>query len=172
MAATLTAIASSTVGAGGATTIVFSSIPQIYNDLLLVCSLRQDGANVTFQNNLRFNGDTGTNYSGVVLTGSGTVAFSGITSTTAIRIGQVNGANSTANTFSNAEIYIPNYRGAVNKAVMSFGVLENNATEGYIESAACIWNNTAAITSITIIRPSTFNYVQYSSATLYGIRNA
>jgi hypothetical protein len=172
MATTYEFIANTTVGAGGATTLVFNNIPQIYNDLVVFCSVRSDRTGVPFANNLRFNGDSGANYSGVVLQGSGTVAYSSATAASAIRIGQINGSGSTANTFTNAEVYIPNYRGAVNKAAISFGILENNATEGYIESAACIWNNTAAITSITLIQPSTNNYVQYSSATLYGIKNS
>ena len=51
------------------------------------------------------------------------------------------------------------------------GVMENNATEAYQNLVAGLWSNTSAITSLTLAK-STGNFVQYSSASLYGIKNS
>ena len=90
---------------------------------------------------------------------------------TRIYIGQVNGATATANTFANVSIYIPNYTSANYKSVSIDAVTENNATTAYAFLSAGLWSNTAAITSATITN-SSGNYVQYSTAYLYGIKNS
>ena len=77
----------------------------------------------------------------------------------------------TANTFSNFSTYIPNYAGSNNKSYSVDGVTENNATASYQIMYAGLWSNTAAINQITLV-PDTLNFVQYTTATLYGIKNS
>jgi hypothetical protein len=48
--------------------------------------------------------------------------------------------------------------------------MENNATLSLMNLAAGLWSNTSAITSIKITAVGTFE--QYSTATLYGIKNS
>jgi hypothetical protein len=77
----------------------------------------------------------------------------------------------TANTFSNIELYIPDYAGFNNKSISNDGVSENNATTAQQAFQAILWRNTAAITSISMTDGGG-NFAQYSTATLYGIKNS
>jgi hypothetical protein len=168
MANTFTLIASSTVGAGGASSIDFTSIPSTYTDLVLVCSLRVSRASVVNNTVIKFNGSS-TSYSERVLYGNGSSA--GSYSDTQI-YDVNNAANSTASTFANSQFYIPNYAGSTNKSVSNDSVSETNATAATAQLVAGLWSNTSAITSISLTDYSGTNFVQYSTAYLYGVKNA
>jgi hypothetical protein len=163
---TYTLIASSTVGSGGAANIDFSSIPSTYTDLVLKISARQGGENAF---DITFNGAT-TSYAVKRLQGNGSSATSNDAAgtTSAIRVIGITSSGSTANTFGNTEIYIPNYAGSNNKSVSIDGVNEDNISEAYMNLAAGIRSNTAAINQITIT-PRAGSLAQYSTAYLYGI---
>ena len=160
-------IASSTVGSGGAASIDFTSIPSTYTDLCLKISTRANAASVWTL--FAFNGGSSSDLAMKSILGyEGTTVLSqGYSS------GQVtnNPSTFTSNTFSNAEIYIPNYAGSTNKSVSSDSVMENNATSANQALAANLWSNTAAINRITLTC-NTGNFVQYSTAYLYGVKNA
>jgi hypothetical protein len=158
-------------GSGGAATLDFTSIPSTYTDLILKVSLRGPTgyASDTMDTYLRFNGTT-TNYSDRLLYGTGSAATSLSETPTGINF-RVVGQNSTASTFGNAEIYIPNYAGSTNKSVSIDAVTENNATSVLTQLEAGLWSNTAAITQITLV-PFTTAFAQYSTAYLYGVSNA
>ena len=172
MATTYEAIATVTVGSGGASSIDFTSIPQTgYTDLLILSSIRGN------QNNgielyLRFNGST-SGYSGRYLLkdSSDPTAVSGTSYTDRLLCGIVGGATPTANTFSNDTIYIPNYTSSNNKSVSIDNVMENNSTMQWMALTAGLWSNSSAITSISLY-PNTNVWIQYSTATLYGIKNS
>jgi hypothetical protein len=81
-----------------------------------------------------------------------------------------NSANATANTFSNADIYIPNYTGSAVKSVLAEGVTENNASNGAWQMiTAGVSTVTAPITSLVINKEFGSVFTAGSSATLYGI---
>jgi hypothetical protein len=168
---TYTLISAVAVGSGGAATIDFTSIPSTYTDLVLKTSLRGPTgyASDTMDTYLRFNGTT-TNYSDRLLYGTGSAAASLSETPTGINF-RVVGQNSTASTFGNAEIYIPNYAGSTNKSVSVDAVTENNATSVLTQLEAGLWTNTAAINQITLV-PFTTGFAQYSTAYLYGVSNA
>lgn len=172
---TFTLIASSTVGAGGASSIDFTSIPSTYTDLVLKVSVRNSYSGGGAANNLlRFNGSS-SGYSDRYITGNGAAASSaGNTGgTTYIYIGAIENNSWTSNTFGNLEIYIPNYASSNNKSMSWDSVTENNATTAYAQFGAGLWSNSAAINQITFYPESgTGNYVQYSTAYLYGVKNA
>jgi hypothetical protein len=172
MATTYEAIATVTVGAGGASNIEFTSIPATFTDLLVKVSARSsDSGDNAF--GLRFNGSSTAAYSMRRLWGNGSGAFSGLSTSVNNMEGilAVNPSGSTASTFGNAEIYIPNYTSSNNKSVSIDAVNENNATTAYAELYAGLWSNTSAITQVTL-GYMTGNFVQYSTATLYGIKNS
>jgi hypothetical protein len=152
--------------------ITFSSIPTdgTYTDLKLVMSLRGNAASVYNDTYLQFNGDTGSNYSMRRLYGTGSSAATDSLSSGSNygRVGSSVGANATANTFANVEVYIPNYTSSSAKSFASNGVTENNASAVFITLYADLWSGTSAISSITVTGLST-TLDQYSSATLYGI---
>jgi hypothetical protein len=78
----------------------------------------------------------------------------------------------TSNTFSNSEIYIPNYAGSNKKSFSADIVMENNATTAFSTLNASLWQGTAAISSLTFFDHNGNNFVQYSSFYLYGIKNS
>jgi len=164
MAVTHKLIQTVTVGAGGASNIDFTSIPQTYTDLRIVYSLRNTNTSVIAE--IQFNG-LSTNLASRLLLGSGT-ATSSVTSSTTIRTYGSNPSDYTASVFSNLEVYIPNYTGSANKSVVMDFVTENNATAAYLGFSAGLWSSTAAITQVTLT-VSGGNVAQYSSASLYGI---
>ena len=167
MAYTYSKISSVTVGSGGSSSIDFIAIPQTYTDLLIKYSGRVNAA-VDPTLKIIFNSNT-SNYSSKVINGNGTAAGSFNGSTAYAYGGYVCNSNHTANTFSNGEIYIPNYTSSNNKSVSVDDVIETNATESYVFLAASLWSNSAAITSISL-DPVNADFVQYSTATLYGIK--
>jgi hypothetical protein len=165
MANTFVKIAAVTVGSGGAASIDFTSIPSTYTDLCLKISVRSNQANNANSIGISFNGSNA-NFTSKFIEGSGSSAVS-FNSTT--NIGNAQGTSSTSNTFSSVDLYIPNYAGSTNKSFLADGVTENNGTTAYATIAAGLWSQTAAITSVSITITS---FVQYSTATLYGIKNS
>jgi len=167
MASTMVALQTVTVGAGGVSSITFSSIPQTYNDLVVKFSTRDAAAGFT-RLDISFNGST-TSSSGIRLTGNGTAAASSaIPNSPTAGYGGTSGGNDTASTFTNGEIYIPNYASSNNKSYSVDNVGENNATAALAALVANLWSNTAAITSVTLTAGSG-TFQQYSTATLYGV---
>lgn len=162
---TFTLIASSTVTGATATSIDFSSIPQTYTDLVVKLSVRPDSADSIA---IKFNGST-TGYSSKNLEGSGAAASSGNSPASGRYINYA--VLTTASTFTSGEVYIPNYTSANYKSAQADAVGEANATTAYADLNAILWSNTAAINQITLYFVSQ-NLVQYSSAYLYGVKNA
>lgn len=170
MANTYVAIATTTVGSGGAATIDFTSIPQTYTDLIIKISGRLEPTSGLLNTRVRFNSDTGTNYQWRRLYGDGSATGSDSGNTqTNILTGITPGSTTTSNTFSNVEIYIPNYTSSNQKSISVDSVSENNSTTSYLEFIAGLWTGTAAINNVTVYQ-GTFNFAQYSTATLYGIK--
>lgn len=163
-------IASNTVGSGGAASVTFSSIPTTYTDLIIKISSRTNRAAIEDLTYLRFNGDAGGNYNGkqIYLDGPGANSSGGADYGITF---YANGNTTTANTFSNAEVVVPSYRSASNKLASVDAVTENNGTYVTDVLRSGIWNNTAAITSISLT-PNFGTFVQNSTFTLYGISNA
>jgi len=166
MAANYVLLEKITVGAAGASSVTFNSIPQTgYTDLVVKGSARDStgggGAAVV---KVQFNSSTA-NFTGRYLYGTGSAA--GSASDQPRMVGNAPGGSYTANTFSNFEFYVPNYASANYKSVSADIVAENNATATDMDLSAVLWSNTAAITSITLTTDA--NFVQYSSFYLYGI---
>ena len=178
MANTFQLIASSTVGSGGAANITFSSIASTYTDLIIKWSLRSSSTSGNTEYvQVRFNGSAAANYTSRSVFGGGSSAYSGTRSSqtelwTGTSSFTANNANDTANTFSNAEILIPNYAGSNAKSSSIDAVAENNSTTtNQLGMTAGIWTLTSAITSISLF-PLSGNWVQYSTAYLYGVKNS
>jgi hypothetical protein len=171
MANTFELIASSTVGSGGAANIDFTSIPSTYTDLCILMSVRTALADptggVTFTANASTSG-----YTNRTVFGDGSSAASYFNNTTNKGyVGIVTGSTATANTFGSVLLYCPNYAGSNYKSFSADVVGENNATLAYAMLNAILWSNTAAITSISLTGNG-YNFLQYSTAYLYGVKNA
>jgi hypothetical protein len=166
---TFVKIATVSVGSGGSSSIDFTSIPGGYTDLLLVHSLRSSGSVAVDNVVLKLNGST-TSISNRFIYGNPPVN-NAVSSTNAYYGGIITGSNGTSNTFGNTSIYFTNYAGSANKSFSMDSVNENNSVEVYPFLTAGLWSNTSAITSIGLTAGGG-NFVQYSTATLYGISNS
>jgi hypothetical protein len=155
-----------TVGAGGAASIDFSSIPQTGTDLLIVLSGRSTTAATQRKMEMLING-TAANTSSRNLAGNGSATSSSVISPYQ-SYWTMPGASAAANTFSNDSIYFPNYAGATNKSFSVDTVGEDNATLSYQNIIAGLNSSTGAITSISL-KPDSGNFAQYSTASLYII---
>ena len=173
--ATYRLISSVTIGAGGAANIEFTSIPQTFTDLCLVYSTRSvyNNSYVTWTGfTVKANGNSA-NYSGKMLEGNGSSAYSQNNNvSTYWEYGASPDSGTTANTFSNGTIYIPNYASSTTyKSYSMDTVTENNATQAAQTIYAGLWSNTAAITQLTLTGAEG-NFAQYSTAYLYGIKSS
>ena len=151
-----------------AASVTFDNLPTSgYTDLKIVVSGRDsssagqswDGYSFT----IRPNGLT-TNITQRSLFGNGSGAAS-YSDTSMFNVISMNA--DTANTFSNVEIYIPNYRSSNAKSFSIDGVTENNATNSAIRLSAGLWNQTAAITSLQLSAYTT--WMANSTFSLYGV---
>jgi hypothetical protein len=168
MATTFTKIASVSVGVLGASTIDFTSIPSTYTDLVLKISARTTRASYTDAISLSLNGSAA-NQTSIFLAGNGGSASS---STLGSFRTLATATTATANTFGNSEFYIPNYAGSTNKSASSDGVTEDNSATADAWLVANLWSQTAAINQITVTDLNSATFVQYSTATLYGINKS
>lgn len=118
---------------------------------------------------LRFNADTASNYNNHGLFGNGSSAGSFYFADTYISIGSFPAANATANAFGPGVIDILDpYETTKNKTVRS---LAGTPTTPQISLRSGLWRNTAAVSSITLLDP-TSNLVTGSRFSLYGIKAA
>jgi hypothetical protein len=168
MAVTHKLIQTLTAQVGSVASFDFTSIPGTYTDLKLVCSLRNASVDSVI-GTVQFNG-LSTNLSSRLLAGSGSAASS-TTSASLIQFYGSNPISYTSSVFGNVEIYVPNYAGSTNKSVSIDATNENNATASYMSLTAGLWSSTAAITRVTVFCDAG-NAAQYSSVSLYGIKNS
>jgi hypothetical protein len=156
-----------------AASVTFSNIPQNFTDLILKISARTNYSAVNDYIYMSLNGNTSLNsYNMIYGDGSSTAGYNGSGATNSTGMAVANGATSTANTFSNCEIYIPNYTSSNYKSYSSDSVSENNSSaagSAFTTLIAGLWSTTSAITSITIDLPTNRIINTNSTFTLYGI---
>ena len=161
-----------TVGAGGQSTISFTSIPSTYSHLQIRASGR-NASTLTAEDDLlmKFNSDTGANYTIHYIVGDGSGVYTaGVSGRSDPRGGFTVDGNALANTFSATVIDILDYSN-VNKYTTTrtlSGSERNGAGRVILESG--LWVNTAAVTRIDFTNANSSNFAQYSSFALYGIR--
>ena len=169
MANTFELIASYTAS-GSVASIDFTSIPSTYTDLCLKVSTRCDTAGQDyFALDIKFNGSS-SSFTTRQLYGTGSAAGSG--SGAYNYAGYTQAVLMTASTFANGEIYIPNYAGSNYKSLSADSVTETNATGAVKAFHATLWSNVAAINQITLTPDAGGNFVQHSTAYLYGVKNS
>jgi hypothetical protein len=170
MATTFVKIQTVSVGVSGSASIDFTSIPQTYTDLKIVVSAKNNRADTLDHLLIGFNGST-TSFTNRQLTGTSTTASS---STSVPRsVGVMNSASSTASVFNNGDIYVFDYTSAANKRYSADSVSEvNSVGDNFLCLTAGLWSNTAAITSISLTNNVGTSFVQYTTATLYGIKSS
>lgn len=162
-----------TVGAGGTSTITFSSIPSTFKHLQIRGIGRVTISGQTWNDiRGRFNSDTGNNYSTHLVGGDGSSAFAD--------------GNASQNYFPVATWMTANNAGANIFGACVCDILDYADTNKYKTSRALTgsdlngqglfglfsgsWRNTNAVTSITLFNNNGGTIAEYSKFALYGIR--
>jgi hypothetical protein len=137
-----------------ASSVTFSSIPATYRDLIIVSSFTQSSGSTSGA--IRFNGDTGSNYSYVIMSGSGDGTFSNAATSSLIFVPQF---NSTADTPVFSTVSVMDYSATdKHKTTLNRDLSTRIDTSRATIAAAVRWANTAAITSLEIfMRAGNFN---------------
>ena len=166
--ATNTYVALDKVTVGTATsTISFTGVNQGYTDLIIVAKYGTSGSGNSM--GMRFNGDTGSNYSVTTLYGTGSVADSDRASNQTYSLFAYNITSSSSSTLDTQTILnVQNYSNATTYKT----VLERTASIGSAypgtEAGVTLWRNTNAITSIDLISIG-YTFLTGSTFSLYGI---
>lgn len=163
---TYSTIATTTLG-GSATSYTFSSIPSTYTDLVVVVSaiLVSGGLDLA----IRFNGDTGTNYSATLISGNGTSATSTRETNSARGLLDYNGTPSTT---AGAHTLIVNVMNYSNSTTYKTAIARSNNAASGTDANVVLWRSTAAINSLTILSTNVNSIASGSTLTLYGIAAA
>ena len=166
-------IATVSVGSGGSATISFSSIPSTYKHLQIRSIAR---TNYTGGNNdgykVNFNSDTGNNYAWHQLGASGAAVFAQQSSSTGtIYVGYVASNSAISNNFGASVIDILDYANTNKyKTLRNLTGTDNNGN-GALTLGSGLWQNTNAISSISITQWDGTSFLQYSQFALYGIKS-
>lgn len=160
-------------GTGSSGTITFSSIPSGYKHLRLIYNGRTTRTTNLEGYSIRFNGDSGTNYAYHTLYGDGSIPVAeGITASTGGIIGwtatDFYSSNITGVSITDILDYGSTTKNKVTRAFTGFDT--NGAGRGGTTSS--VWLSTAAITSISIVTNSGFNWTTQTTFELYGIKES
>ena len=167
-------IATTTIGSGGDTSITFSNIPQNYEHLQLRFFTRGKTAGLTGAcvHRLKFNNDSGTNYTYHQLRGNGTGAGAegGSSLSAGCCVGYYPAGGETANSFSAIVCDILDYTNTNKyKTVRALDGWDGNGS-GYSSLNSGLWMSTSAISTILVTCDDGLG--QYSTVALYGIKRA
>ena len=161
-------IATVSVGSGGASSIEFTSIPGTYQHLQIRLTARTTRTASELDGmNIRFNSDSGGNYSQHWVQGNGAAAAAaGYASQTRGWLGYF-GTN--GGQIGCGVVDILDYAStSKNKTVRTVSGTDANGS-GMVTIDSSAWFNTSAITSI-LIYPDYNPFAQHSTAALYGLR--
>tara|TARA_R100000781_G_scaffold111166_1_gene77434 strand:- start:402 stop:938 length:537 start_codon:yes stop_codon:yes gene_type:complete len=166
------------LSSANATLIDWTSIPASYDHLCVILSPRGDNSGTIVSYKVQLNGETSaTNYSYInfYYQGSSVQNEQYTNQATISAYPRMPAAAAGADCFGTLQMWIPNYAyTSGGKQVLTMNSAQNTSTSTnafYMYYVAGNWNNTAAINQITITASSD-DFVQYSSATLYGINGA
>ena len=171
MARTYEPIASTTLSST-VSDFTFTSIPGTYTDLILVLALSEASGNVRGGVIQVGNGsvDTGTNYSGTYLHGSGSAASSArLSSQSNLRIGRYMNVNGrllvTAHfmSYANTNVF---------KTVLCSLANQADSSDPSVAREVGLWRSTSAITDIKVFCGSPATLASGSVLSLYGVKAA
>jgi hypothetical protein len=168
-------IASVTVGSGGSSIVTFSSIPSTYKHLQLRAfgHTNRSIGGVADGTRFTFNSDSGNNYAGHTLQGTGASAsaFAEGASSIFSTIYGLAGNNSSASTFGTFITDILDYANTSKyKTLRALAGTDNNGS-GTVFFSSGLWMSTSAINRIDLVPNAGTSFNEYSSFALYGIRD-
>jgi hypothetical protein len=159
----------SVVLASNTANVTFSGIDQSYTDLRLVISVRSNNADTLEIPVLRYNGDTGSNYSRTILYGDGsTLASARSSNQTYIGLEYTVGDLASAGTFGLLTFDIPSYSSSILTKQTLIRINEPNST---VRAQASLWRSSSPITSISFTPGLGTAWSAGSTFSLYGIKS-
>ena len=166
-------IATVLVGSGGTTSVSFTSIASTWKHLQIRWIARENTGSVSTPDEnvrIRFNSDTGSNYSIHRLSGTGSSTYAdGYNNQSDVVATGFSGNAATAGIYGAGVIDILDYANTNKyKTIRALSGVDQNGS-GAIWFNSGNWRNTSAITSIEL-RESTNGFKQYSQFALYGIK--
>lgn len=167
-------IATVTVGAGGSSSIDFTSIPSTYKHLQIRAITRSTRADNSDGPLFRLgNGsiDTGSNYSWHFIKGDGTAATAnGAATQSTLVLGDMPAASRTSGIFGGFVIDILDYQNTNKyKTTRTLNGYDSNGA-GDLRFLSGSWRSTSAVDTIRIYPEVGPNFAQYSHFALYGIK--
>ena len=178
MANNFTKIQTVTVAGSSAAAIEFTSIPSTYTDLYLTGTLRTTttGTPARGEINLKFNNSTSGYYRSRGYAFDAAIAQKAVDQASSQSVAALASApnnSATSNTFGPLTVYILNYANTsyYKSFFVNMSAENNSATDWVLAYGNFRWDNTSAINSITVY-PTVDALKQYSSLTLYGIKNS
>ena len=167
MPATYEPIASQTLGSNSAS-VTFSSIPGTFTDLVLVANARSTHTADAYEGmTLRYNSDSGSNYSRTyLLYGPGSTRASNASSAESV---MNHGSSNT-----NLSVIVVNIMSYANTNVFKTSLHAGAGLGNFygLDRTVNLWRSTAAITSITIASAQGANLASGSTFSLFGVKAA
>jgi hypothetical protein len=166
-------IATVTVGGGGASTVNFTSIPGTYSHLEIRGVARTESASNSTENvGIRFNGDTGTNYTWhwVYTTGATPLIVAGSAGDNTSFVPRITRDGTQTGTYALVKLSILDYVNTnKNKVMRSISGAALGGSQDVVWYSSGAWLSTNAITSITLT-PQSSNFKEHTTFALYGIK--
>jgi hypothetical protein len=157
---TYSPIASQTL-TSSVSSVAFTNIPQYFTDLIII----EDGNSTGSTNiNMRFNNDSGSNYSRTRMYGDG----SGVGSDRNSNQTSINDIIATTNSTTSRGNYIAQIQNYSNTTTYKTAIFRGNDSQ-YTMGAVGLWRSTSAINSIDLICGDAANFRSGSTFNLYGI---
>jgi hypothetical protein len=156
-------ISTVTVGAGGASSVSFSSIPSTYQHLQIRYTARTNRSATSDILNITLNGSATT--TGHFIYGTGAAASAGVLNSF---VGWATASSTASNTFGTGIIDVLDYKDTNKNRVLRSLVGWDGNGDGEISLTSVLQTSTSALSSLTIT--PTGSFVQYSSFALYGIK--
>jgi hypothetical protein len=151
-------------------TVDFVGIPSGYKHLQIRAIARSTSAVTASNMRLRFNSDTGNNYAVHYLGGDGASPYAGAsTSSNKGYAGLTSGASATSGIMGATVVDILDYTNTnKNTTTRALSGVDLNGS-GYMELDSSFWNNTSAVTSISLFFDSG-SFAQYTQFALFGVK--
>lgn len=151
-------------------TVDFTSIPSTYKHLQIRSSVR--GWTATNSNmSMRFNSVTSASYAWHGLAGAGSSVFSeSAANTTFIPLEGISGNDTASGNFGGVIVDVLDYASTVKNTTIRALLGHSDSTGSRIRLASGLFNNTSAISSITLGMANGGNFITASRFSLYGIK--
>lgn len=169
MPSTYDKIAATTI-TGSPNVVAFTSIAGTYTDLVLVANARAQYADTIGILRIRFNSDSGSNYSMTQLYGNGSSATSArVSNQTSFGLEYISGNTAASGVFSPVLLQIQNYSNTTTNKTM---LARTNDAAVRVVTQVGLYRSTSAITRIDLDEVLGTNFAVGSTFTLYGIKAA